>query len=103
MNSRDLVFRDTDQDKNAIIVSYVVHEGEMARMERSNRRLFILLIIAIVLLFVSNAFWIKAWTDYDYSSNSIDLSTDGGGNANYIGGNGDVTNGESTSADKNQD
>jgi len=99
MNSKDLVYRDVEKDM--IVVPYIVHEGEMTRMERNNKRMFILLIIAIILLFASNAFWIKAWTDYDYSSNSIALSTDGGGNANYIGGNGDVTNGESTSTDKN--
>lgn len=46
-----------NEDKTAVI-SYFAHEGEMARAERTNRRLWILCIILIILLVATNAMWI---------------------------------------------
>ena len=42
-------------------VPYIVHEADMARMERSNKRLWIALILVIVLLVATNI----AWTIYE--------------------------------------
>lgn len=39
-------------------VPYVVHEGIMTRMERTNHRLFVLCILLLIALFGSNAAWI---------------------------------------------
>ena len=76
-------------------VPYIVHESSMARMERQIKRLWIAVIVAIVLLFASNAAWIYAWCQYDYSSEEI-VTVDGkDGIANYIGDDGDIVNGES--------
>lgn len=50
-------------------VPYIVHESEMARLERVIKRLFILLIILITLLFGTNAGWL--W----YESQFEDVST----------------------------
>lgn len=72
-------------------VSYIVYESSQARMERQIKRLWIALIIAVCLFFVSNAIWIYAWTQYDYESYQI--TADGSGNANYIGQDGDIYNG----------
>ena len=83
-------------------VPYLVYEATQARNERTIKRLISVIIIVIVLLFVSNAVWLWAWSSYDYSSaESIDLSTDGGGDANYIGNDGVINNGKNQS-DKNQ-
>lgn len=77
-------------------VPYLVYEATQARNERTIKRLIIVIIISIALIFVSNAIWLYVWSQYDYtSSESVDLSTDGGGDANYIGNNGDIVNGES--------
>ena len=46
-----------NEDKTAMI-PYFAHEGEMARAERTNRRLWILCIILIILLVATNAMWI---------------------------------------------
>lgn len=43
------------EEKN---IPYFAHEGDMARMERANRRLFIVLIILIAALLGTNAGWI---------------------------------------------
>lgn len=75
-------------------VPYIVHELSMARMERQIKRLWIALIICIIMLFASNAAWLYAWCQYDYSSEEI-VTVDGkDGVANYIGNDGDIVNGE---------
>ena len=86
-------------------VPYIVHESSMARMERQIKRLWIALIVSVCLLFASNAAWLYAWMQYDYSSEEtiVDVNSDDGGNANYIGNDGDIVNGESdrTETEKN--
>ena len=80
-------------------VPYIVYEGTVARFERTIRRLVILIAIAILLLFASNALWIYEWMQYDYEDVTIDSQD--GGNANYIGANGYINNGESSSKEEN--
>ena len=75
-------------------VPYIVYEGEQARNERHIRRLVIALIVAVVVIFVSNAIWLYAWMQYDYAGSDT-VTVDGkSGIANYIGGSGDIHNGE---------
>ena len=76
-------------------VPYIVHEASMARMERQIKRLWVAVIVAVCLLFASNAAWLYAWCQYDYSSDEIVVEQDAqdGGNANYIGNDGDIVNG----------
>ena len=78
-------------------VPYIVHEGDMARMERSNKRLWIIVLVLIVLLVGSNI----AWLCYENSMEEVstttsevtqELDTGGGGDAMI---NGDVNIGES--------
>lgn len=73
-------------------VPYIVWEGEKARDERRHRRDFIVKLVLIVLLFLSNAIWLYAWTQYDYVSESEIITVDGGeqGKANYIGRDGSI-------------
>ena len=77
-------------------IPYIVHEGIMVRMERQIRRIAVALIIAVILMFVSNALWLYAWTQYDYTSTqSVDI--DGKqGNANYVENGGSIVNGTDT-------
>ena len=88
-------------------VPYIVHESSMARMERQVKRGWIALIVAVCLLFASNAAWLYAWCQYDYSSEEIIVEQDAqdGGNANYIGNDGDIVNGlpESDSTEEETD
>ena len=74
-------------------VPYIVHESSMARMERHIKRLWIAVIVAVCLLFASNAGLLFAWTSYDYAS--YEAITDDGGDANIIGSDGDIYNGYS--------
>lgn len=84
-------------------VPYIVYEGTMARFERIIKRLMIMLIIAVAMLFASNAFWLYEWCQYDYSDVTIDSKD--GGNANYLqaGANGVINNGESKGQKEGQE
>lgn len=85
----------SEMDK--ITVPYIVYEGEQARNERHVRRLVIALVICIILIFASNVIWLYAWYQYDYTSTeTVDIDS-GEGIANYIGRDGDITNGEDQS------
>jgi abortive infection bacteriophage resistance protein len=89
-----------------INVPYIVHEGNMARMERSNKRLWIVILVLIILLVSSNI----AWLCYENSMEDVtttnevtqELDTNGGGDAMI---NGDVSIGKSkeNSENNNQD
>ena len=72
-------------------ISYIVHESAMARAERHIKRLWIALIIAIIVIFATNGCWLLFINEYNFES--YELSTDGGGNANFIGNDGDIYNG----------
>lgn len=81
-------------------IDYIVHESQMARMERIIKRLWILAIILIVLLFGSNAAWIwyeNQWVDE--VTETVETTADNG-NAygTIVSGDGSaVTYGESKS------
>lgn len=85
-------------------IPYIVYESTQARNERAIKRLILALIIATSLIFASNLAWIYAWTQYDYVDNEeelrVHISTEGGGDANYIGNDGDILNGEDNSIQK---
>ena len=81
-------------------VPYLAHESAMARSERHTKRIWIALIVAVVLLFASNAAWLYAWCQYDYTSEQQIIETVqdgegvnivGGGNVSY-GANGEDNN-----------
>ena len=69
-------------------IPYYAHEGMMARMERTVRRLWIICIILIILLAGTNAAWIwyeMQFEDVVTTEISQDVSQDGGTNT-FIGG-----------------
>lgn len=79
-------------------VPYIVHEGIMARMERTVKRLVIALVLCIILLFGSNVVWLYFWNQYDYIDESQYVNVDSkDGIANYIGNDGDIINGTDSS------
>ena len=83
-------------------VPYIVHESSMARMERQIKRLCNSLIVAVCLLFASNAAWLYCWMQYDYESYSYEVSSDGDSDANFIGQGGNIYNGsDDFGAEKN--
>lgn len=79
-----------------LMVPYIMHESEMARSERMIKRLFIALIISILFVFASSAAWLYVFNQYEFVSDetSVDMETGDYGNANFIGRDGDIHNGE---------
>lgn len=80
------------------VVSYFEHEEVMVRMERGNRRLWVLCIILIIALLATNGWWLYTESKYEDSVTTIEAQQDGSG-ANYISG-GDLSFG-SESKDNN--
>ena len=66
-------------------VPYIVFEGEMARHERTIKRLVIALIISISLIFISNIAWLWFFNQFDITSEDIIVDGTQQGNANFIG------------------
>ena len=72
-------------------VPYIVHKGALARLERVIKRMWVLVLSLIILLFVSNAAWI--W--YESQLNEIRIEKDNESDYNnFIGNDGDIHNGE---------
>lgn len=96
------------ENNDNIIMSRLAFERMQAKDERNDRWRNIIIIILIILLALTNGAWMYAWNQYDYSdtaSFSVDVDACEGGNANYIGNNGDINNGENksnTDKDKEQ-
>lgn len=83
-------------------ISYFAHEGMMARMERTNVRLWIVILVLLFSLIGTNLFWIIYESQYEYYDETyqeVSQSADGTGARNYFAG-GDVTNGEGTANSK---
>lgn len=76
-------------------ISFIAYESMAAQNERTIKRLWLLILIMIIIFFSTNAFWIFYISQYNFES--YEISTDGGGNANYIGQDGDIYNGASES------
>lgn len=72
-------------------VPYIVHESAMARNERTIKRLWILLILVISLLVVTNCAWIVYESQFTDEVITVDQESETGYN-NYIGNDGDITN-----------
>lgn len=72
-----------------------------ARLERTTKRFIIAIVILIVAILLNNIAWLYAWTSYEYNGETTTTETveiDGKeGAANYIGKDGNITNGADTS------
>lgn len=81
----------SEKGSTVTAVPYIAYESAMARNERHIKRLIISLIISIATLFAANIAWLLYLSQFKFESTEI--SSEGGGNANYIGEDGDIYNG----------
>lgn len=72
-------------------VPYIVHEGMLSRMERTQKRLYIIILVLISLLVLSNFGWL--YYENQFEEVHIEQDSERGVN-NYIGNDGDIYNGE---------
>ena len=87
--------------QNVEPVPYIVHESAMARQERTTKRLVIMMIVILALWFSTIGVFVWYLNQYDFESYDVEVSTDGGGDANYIGNDGDIYNGTGYSTPEN--
>lgn len=86
-----------------LTVPYVVYEGAQVRHERVFKRLIICLMVAVALLFISNAVWLYCWMQFEYVDLDDAVSVEArDGIANFIGENGVITNGSDSGKAKSQ-
>ena len=78
-------------------VPYVVHESAMARSERHNKRLWVVILVLIGALIGTNLAWIiyeNSFEDYIITEEyDVEQDADGGDNNSIING-GEIVNGE---------
>ena len=82
-------------EEQNVSIPYFVHEGEMSRLERLNKRWFIAFLISIIMLFVTNAGWIVYESQFETvqvsqeasseTGDSTTLLTTGEGSVTYYG------------------
>lgn len=92
---------ETCREKRADPVPYIVHESAMARQERTVKRLWIILMVTILLLVGTNAFWVYYESQFADETWTYEATTENGGNA-IANGEGEVYiygNGENNSSE----
>lgn len=77
----------TEREK-APDVPYIVHEGDMARQERTIRRLWILCILLFLSVIITNGAWI--WYESQFVEEVVTQEVDTGNGAAYVAGIGDI-------------
>lgn len=82
-------------EKNDVFtIPLIVYEAMLDKEDRQQKRLIFIIALLIVLLVASNCFWLYEYSQYEYEVEKIEVDGKDGGNANYIGNNGDIFNGE---------
>lgn len=77
-------------------IPYIAYEAAQSRLERIIKRLWITTIILIVLLVGSNVAWLIYESSFEYFETTVTQENTDGYN-NYIGNDGDITNGQTDS------
>ena len=71
-------------------IPYYVHEAEMYRMERNNKRWFIAFMVVLLMLFATNL----GWVIYESQFETVVVTQDNADGYNsYVGNDGDIING----------
>lgn len=97
-------FDKLNAEQKAVSIPYYLHEGEMFRLERLNKRWFIAFLIVLVMLFVTNGAWIIYENTFEdvTTTETYTATTEAGGNAVAYGTGGIYFNGESNLHENNQ-
>lgn len=80
----------TCKDKKIDPVPYIVHEADMARAERTIKRLWALVLVVILLLVGTNAGWLWYESQFEIvtetTTQEVWQETDNGGVNRFVGG-----------------
>jgi len=67
-----------ENHENEILVSYAAFEGVQVRLERTNRRMWILCIILIIALIGTNALWLYRESQFEDVTTTVTQDLDSG-------------------------
>jgi len=94
-NRKGQIYDSLSNDQKAVQIPYYLHEAEMTRIERLNKRWFIAFLIVLVMLFASNLAWVIYEMSYETfyyaqeaqsdSGDAAALLTTGEGSVNFYG------------------
>lgn len=87
----------TEEQNNIMpeTIPYVVHESEVARLERTIKRLFIICVLLIVVAVGTNAYWIWYEAQFEDIVTTVTQDVDSGEGGDAIINDGVHVNGES--------
>ena len=80
------------KEQHSETVTFIVHEGMMARAERTAKRLWITILLLIVLLVGTNGAWIWYCNQWETVESWEIMQENDGANNNFIGNEGYITN-----------
>lgn len=88
----------------SVMVPYVAYESAMARAERQSKRLWIVILVLIAALIATNIAWIVYECSFEdvVTTEEIIVEAEDNGNANYVGQDGNIYNGEDYGQENNQ-
>ena len=86
--------------ENTDTISYLAHESAMARMERANKRSFIIILILILALIATNMGWIIYESQFETTETTTIEAEQSGAEVNIVGG-GDVSCGAESKNNEN--
>ena len=79
------LFDNLSDEQKTVSIPYYVHEGEMFRVERLNKRWFIAFMIVLFMLFGTNLGWVIYENQFETYSYEIQQDSGEGGNNTYTG------------------
>ena len=83
------------------MIPYFSHEGDMARMERANKRLWIVILVLIVALIGSNAGWLYFESQFVEEETTVEQDVETGQGDATVTGVGDINYGTSEAESNN--
>ena len=86
--------------ENTDTISYLAYESAMARMERANKRSFIIILILILALIATNTGWIIYESQFETTETTTIEAEQSGAEINIVGG-GDVSYGAESKNNEN--
>ena len=78
MTEKKTTFEKLNDEQRAVSIPYYLHEGEMTRLERLNKKWFIAFLVVLVMLFVTNGAWVVYEMQYQTYYVSQDVDTGNG-------------------------
>lgn len=92
------------EEEKMMTVPYIAHQSAVARQERQIRRMWIVILFLICALIGTNLAWIIYENSFEevVTTEEIIVDADDNVNANYIGQDGNIYNGEDNSKEENK-